>query len=285
MNRVGFAARVSVSTQRLRRALSPTERGWMLPLYQILFGVALLAVWEFVSGRYIDPFWFSKPSHIWALFLQEIQNGRLLTHLQVTLSETFTGFPLGALSGLTAGFLLGRWTTLAQIVDPYILGVYGIPRIALAPLFIVWFGIGPLSKIMLVAMVVFFLTFFNTYAGVRSVGPELINVARVMGANERKILLKVILPASSPWIFTGLKMSVPYSLVGALVGEFMASNKGLGYMIMLKSNLFDTTGVLVGILTIMIIVILLNSVLNRVERHVLRWRPQEGERRSTTGGW
>ncbi len=157
-----------------------------------------------------------------------------------------------------------------------------MPRIALAPLFIIWFGIGPLSKIMLVILMVFFLTFFNTYAGVRSVGPDLKNVARVMGANERQVLLKIVIPAASPWIFTGLKVSVPYSIVGAIVGEFMASSRGLGYAIMLHSNTFNTKGVLVGILIIMTIVLILNGIINRVENHVLRWRPQE-ERRATPG--
>ncbi len=256
--------------------------GWRVTGYRLLFVLVLLAAWEYSSGRFFDGFWLSKPTEVARAFWVELQSGKLGVNLGVTLSETFIGFPFGAAAGLIAGFLFGRWTTLAQVLDPIILGLYGVPRIALAPLFIIWFGIGALSKIMLVLLMVFFLTFFNTYAGVRSVSPELKNVARVMGANESQVLLKIVIPAASPWIFTGLKVSVPYSLVGAIVGEFMASSKGLGYAIMLHSNTFNTKGVLVGILVIMGVVIALNSILNKVENHVLRWRPQE-DRRATPG--
>lgn len=265
----------------MTKPLGDTE-ALRVSLYRLLLVLVLLVAWEYSSGRYFDAFWFSKPTDIARASWVEFQSGRLGTDLGVTLSETSLGFPIGAAAGVVAGFVLGRWITLAQVIDPLILGLYGVPRIALAPLFIIWFGIGPLSKIMLVMLMVFFLTFFNTYAGVRSVGPDLKNVARVMGANERQVLLKIVIPAASPWIFTGLKVSVPYSIVGAIVGEFMASSRGLGYAIMLHSNTFNTKGVLVGILIIMTIVLILNGILNRMENHVLRWRPQE-ERRATPG--
>ncbi len=265
----------------MRKPLAEAQ-GVRVLVYRLLFVLVVLVSWEYSSGRYFDAFWFSRPTDIARAFWLEVQSGRLGTNLGVTLQETFLGFPIGAAAGMITGFLLGRWTTLAQVLDPIILGLYGVPRIALAPLFIIWFGIGPLSKIMLVVLMVFFLTFFNTYAGVRSVAPDLKNVARVMGANERQVLLKIVIPAASPWIFTGLKVSVPYSLVGAIVGEFMASSRGLGYAIMLHSNTFNTKGVFVGILIIMVIVIMLNGVLNKLEGYVLRWRPQE-ERRATPG--
>ena len=185
------------------------------------------------------------------MYLYEvISDGSIFGHLAITLYETFTGFFIGAICGIGLGFLLGQRETLAQIIDPYIVAFNGIPRIALAPLFIIWFGIGPTSKVVLVVIVVFFLTFFNTYAGIKGVDAELKNILRIMGATERQILMKVTVPAIVPWITTGLKISVPYAIVGAVVGEFIAASKGLGYLINYNTSLFSTTGALGGILVL-----------------------------------
>ena len=154
----------------------------------------------------------------------------------------------------------------------------GIPRIALAPLFIIWFGIGPNSKVVLVVIVVFFLTFFSTYSGVKGVDIELRNVLRIMGATERQILVKVTIPSTIPWIATGLKISVPYALVGAIVGEFIAASKGLGYLINYQTSLFSTTGALGGILIVAAIVVLSSEAINWAEAYLLRWRPREEAR-------
>lgn len=161
------------------------------------------------------------------------------------------------------------------MLDPYIVALNGIPRIALAPLFIIWFGIGPNSKVVLVVMVVSFLTFFSTFSGIKGVDVELQNLLRIMGATERQVLLKITIPATVPWILTGLKLSVPYALVGAVVGEFVAADKGLGYLINYNTSLFSTTGALGGILVLAAVVIVCNEALNRAESRLLRWRPRE----------
>jgi NitT/TauT family transport system permease protein len=155
----------------------------------------------------------------------------------------------------------------------------GIPRIALAPLFIIWFGIGPTSKVILVISVVFFLTFFNTFAGVKGVDAELKNVLRIMGASERQILMKVTLPAIVPWITTGLKIALPYAIVAAVVGEFIAASKGLGYLINYNTSLFSTTGALGGILILALVVVVCNEGISRAESYLLRWRPREEKKR------
>jgi len=154
-------------------------------LYRLLFGLFLVTLWEVSSGRFIDPFWISSPSLVFGYLWEVISDGSLFGHLAITLYETFTGFFIGALAGIGFGFLLARKETLAQVLDPFIVAFNGIPRIALAPIFIIWFGIGPNSKIILVVIVVFFLTFFNTYSGVKGVDLELKNILRVMGASER----------------------------------------------------------------------------------------------------
>jgi NitT/TauT family transport system permease protein len=250
-----------------------------LYLYRLLFGLALLALWEISSGRWIDPFWVSSPSRVFGYLYEVTADGSIFGHLGITLYETFAGFFIGAICGIGLGFLLGQRETLAQIIDPYIVAFNGIPRIALAPLFIIWFGIGPTSKIVLVVIVVFFLTFFNTYAGIKGVDTELKNILRIMGASERQILLKVTVPSIVPWITTGLKISVPYAIVGAVVGEFIAASKGLGYLINHNTALFSTTGALGGILILALVVVVCNEAINRAEAYLLRWRPRD-ERKS-----
>ncbi|MBI2368948.1 MAG: ABC transporter permease [Deltaproteobacteria bacterium] len=243
--------------------------------YRVLFGLAVMAFWEYSADRLISSFWVSSPSRIGRYLLEVILDGSIFDHLQITLVETLIGYVVGASVGVATGFLLARIETVAMVLDPYIIAFYGIPRIALAPLFIIWFGIGMLSKVILVITVVFFLTFFNTYSGVKGVDPELKNILRVMGAREYQIMMKITVPSTVPWIMAGLKISVPYALVGAVVGEFIAASKGLGYLIQYNSNLFNTTGAMAGIIILAVIVVVGNEIINRVENYILRWRPRE----------
>ena len=252
------------------------RREWLrLLAWRLAFGLTALAVWELATGRFIDPFWFSSPSRIVRHLIDWIREGSLFGHLIVTLRETFLGFVLGSLSGIIVGVLLSRLDFIAKVLDPFIVAVNGIPRVALAPLFIIWFGIGELSKIVLASTLTFFITFYATFSGLRAVEPAYREIARVMGASERQIFFKVNLPAASPWIVSALKVGVPFSLIGAIIGEFMAASRGLGYMIQLNTNQFDTTGAVTGILGLMVCVMLFNGALNRLERYVLRWRPRE----------
>jgi len=244
-------------------------------LYRVLFGLALLGLWEGASGRLIDPFWISSPTKVFAYLAEVTRDGSIFAHAAVTLYEAVVGFVIGSIAGIGLGFLLAGRPTLAAVLDPYIVALNGIPRIALAPLFIIWFGIGPNSKVVLVVMVVSFLTFFSTFSGIKGVDVELKNLLRIMGATERQVLLKITIPATVPWILTGLKLSVPYALVGAVVGEFVAADKGLGYLINYNTSLFSTTGALGGILVLAAVVIVSNEVLNRAESRLLRWRPRE----------
>ena len=245
---------------------------WKLMASRAALAVFLLSVWEYGTGRWFDAFWFSSPLRIADYFITWLQDD-LVHHLVITLRETFIGYTAGTLAGITFGALLARFEFAAKLLDPFILALNGIPRIALAPLFIIWFGIGEPSKIVLASMLSFFLCFYATLSGLRSVDPAYISIARVMGASERQTFLKVVLPAASPWIITAMKVSVPFALVGAIVGEFMAATAGLGFKIQLFTAQFDTTGAVTGIFVLMLVVIMFNTVLNRVEAHVLRWRP------------
>ena len=250
--------------------------GWRYRLRLGLARLALLlvslAVWQAVSGTLVDSFWISRPSDILQKLLRWIETGVLWYEISITLEEMVVGFLIGALAGLAVGFVLGRSDFLARLLDPFILAIYSLPKIALAPLFILWFGIDLKPKIVLAAVVVFFLVFYNTYAGVRDVDVDLINTVRIMGGNRLQVLRFIVLPSALTWIFTGLKISIPYALIGAVVGEIMASNRGIGYLIEGSAGQFDTAGVFAALLLLMLVATVLNELLNRSESVLLRWK-------------
>ena len=231
-----------------------------------------LSLWEFVSGRWVKPFWISSPSGIWAQLMAWVDSGDLWMHIEITMTETILGFVFGAASGIAVGLSLGLNKRMAAVLDPFIIAFYSLPKIALAPLFILWFGVGLLSKIVLSTFVVFFLVFYNTYAGTLAVEQELVDVLRLMGATRWQIVRKVILPSVLLWIFTGMKISVPYALIGAVVGEMMASNKGLGYLIQASAGQYDTAGVFAALFVLMIIATGLHEMLKQSEKLMLRWK-------------
>jgi NitT/TauT family transport system permease protein len=257
-----------------------------LAFYRIGFGLFVLAVWQLGadphsflarnfpnSFPFADEYYVSTPVKIAKQLYEITTSGELFVHFWGTMLNTFLGYAIGAVVGIGLGFVLAEFEVVAKILEPYIMALNGVPRIAYAPLFIVWFGIGMQSKVVLVLTIVFFLTFINTYSGIRGVSLDLVNIARVMGGTKFKIMLKVVMPGASPWIISGLKVSVPFALVGAIVGEFIAASEGLGFLLQLYMNLYNTTGVILIILILMLVVMLLNILLNWLESHLLRWRP------------
>jgi NitT/TauT family transport system permease protein len=261
--RVGHDVVANAHAERLR-----------IVAWRVAITVVGLALWEAVSGRWVKPFWISSPSAIWAQLAAWIESGDLWLHMEITLTETVAGFGLGAVSGIGVGLALGLNKRLAAVLDPFIIAFYSLPKIALAPLFILWFGVGLASKIVLATFVVFFLVFYNTYAGTLAVEQELVDVLRLMGATRGQIVRKVILPSVLLWIFTGMKISVPYALIGAVVGEMMASNKGLGYLIQASAGQYDTSGVFAALFVLMIIATGLHALLKQSERLMLRWKEE-----------
>jgi NitT/TauT family transport system permease protein len=228
-----------------------------------------------LSGWAFDSFWLSQPSEIAAYLWGSILSGQLLSDMMLTFQATAYGYVLGALAGLFIGLLLAQSETVAMVLRPYIMAIYGIPRIALAPIFILWFGIALTSKVMMAAMMTFMLVFFNTYEGVRAADVDLKNVARVLGASRWKLFMHVTLPNASPWIIAGLRISIPQALVAAVVAEFIASIGGLGYRLMETTSSLNTPGTMAGILVLMVVVMVLNTILDRGESYLLRWRPKD----------
>lgn len=243
--------------------------------WRLVAVVVWLGSWELASGTLIDPFFSSSPSEIGVRVWEWAVSGYIWVHLRATLQEMGLGLLAGSILGILMGFVLGRSETLASIADPFITALYSLPKLALAPLFILWFGIGLLSKVVLVGLIVFFLVFFNTYAGVRDVDRLYINALRIMGGNRRDVYTKVILPSSSVWVFTGLKLAIPYALIGAIVGELISSSQGLGFIINNASSFFDTTGVLAGLVYVAVISISINSMVGALERRLMVWKTND----------
>jgi NitT/TauT family transport system permease protein len=271
------ATAVPVSAEpRKRRKPSAFRIGGGFSVYagRIIGTAILFALWEFGSGRLFDAFYFSKPSLIFLKIFSELGTASFYHDLAVTAEEMAIGYTIGAGGGVALGVVLARWEYVADVLSPFLLALNSIPRIALAPMLIVWFGIGIASKIFLGATLVFFITFFNTLSGVRGVDRALCDVARVQGATQWQIFTKVMLPAASSWILTGMKMSLPFSLVGVILGEFLVSSEGLGYRLNAYSTGYDTTGALAIIFVMMIIMLGLTAAVDAIEARILRWRPK-----------
>lgn len=241
-------------------------------LWRLVMLVVFIGCWQALSGPVLDPFYISEPSEIARRLGEWLGDGTIASNLYATMEATIVGFVLGALAGIGVGFFLGRAVLVARVVDPFIIAVYSLPKVALAPLFILWFGIGMTSKIMLAATIVFFLVFYNTYAGVRAVDRELVDVVRLMGGSGRDVLRRVVMPSSATWIFNGLKISVPYALIGAVVGELTASDRGIGFVLKRASGTFDTAGVFASLVILMVVATILNQLVVYSERRVDRWR-------------
>ena len=257
----------SRSAGRSKRAV-----GVIVVRFAIIGGFLLL--WQIASGPWIEPFLISSPSRIFSSLIAGFQTGDLLQHTWVTFVEIAIGFPVGAIAGISLGYAFGRSKLLAEIFEPIIIALNGIPRTALAPLFIVWLGISLWSKVGVVFLLTFFLNFFNTYTGMRQMDQEYVDLARLMGVKGWKLTFKVIFPAISPYVFTGIRTSIPFAVIGAIVGEFVASTEGLGYFIRMSAGIFKTADVFVGIIVLMIMVIIIDRIAEMIERRALRWQTQ-----------
>lgn len=244
--------------------------GWL----QLAVGVIILLSWEI--GFFITKSnWISPPSAI-VLRISRWLGGDLYVHLGTTLAELFIGLSIGAVAGVVMGLILGRAGFIAEILRPLIFAIYSVPLISLSPLFIMFFGMDMMPKIVLVALVVFFLIFFNTFSGAQSVDEELISAADLMGSNSVEKFRKVILPACLVWIIGGLNISLPYALVATITGEMLAARKGIGFMLSQSASQYDITGVYAILFILMILGLGLNEAMSRIEGWLLRWRPREG---------
>lgn len=256
-----------------RARVGARRKWWTVRLGQIALGVAAIIGWAYASGRWIDPLFVSTPRAVFDELVALVRSGQLARHLGITLAEVLAGYAAGALAGLVAAFAIFQLPTLGLLLEPYVVALYAVPRIALAPLIIMWFGIGFLPKIVLGGTLVFFLVFMNALAGFRTVSPGLIGVVRVMGASSHQVLTKVVLWTAMPYLLATLRTSLPSAVIGVIIAEFISANRGLGYLISAMSSQFNTAGVFAGILSLMVVVATLNTLASTLERRLLRWQP------------
>jgi NitT/TauT family transport system permease protein len=268
-----------------RRAPSRfTLRFFQLALLATLFGFwhlmttpGLLPLFMFDNDRQA-AFFFGEPlkvlARIWTWFVVDAD---IYRHLAVTLVETLLAFGIGSVLGLAGGLWLALSPLASAILEPYIKAMNAMPRIILAPIFAVWFGLGIASKVALGVTLVFFIVFFNVYQGVKEVSPVVLANARMLGASPRQLLRHVYLPSATSWVFSSLHTSVGLAFVGAVVGEYLGSSQGVGYLILQAEGSFDINTVMAGILVLTIFALLLDAAVGRVEKRLMKWQPKSGE--------
>ncbi len=251
-------------------------------ILQVLLLLFLVLGWEFsVRLGWVDAFFFSKPSDIATRIAEWFRSGEIYGHLWITLWETLLAFVIGTVFGVVMGLWLALAPTASAVLDPFIKAMNSIPRVILAPIFTLWFGLGVASKVALGVTLVFFVAFFNTYQGIKEVNPVVLANARMLGASGRELLRHVYLPSAASWIFSSLRTSIGFAVIGAVVGEYLGAAKGLGYLISQAEGVFDTTGVFAGMVVLAVFVVLLDWVVSRVEARLLVWRPAPGQEGGT----
>ena len=267
--------------------------GWLrLRAFQVLLFVLLLVIWYVLTSPTLLPpiyfteanqaaFFFGEPVKVFARLLQWFVSGEIYEHLWVTLVETLLAFLIGTVSGVVIGLWLALSPTASAVLDPYIKAVNAMPRVILAPIFFVWFGLGIGSKVALGVTLVFFIVFFNVYQGVREVSPVVLANARMLGANPRQLLRHVYVPSAMSWVFASLHNSVGLAFVGAVVGEYLGSAKGVGYLIHQAEGFFDMNTVVAGILLLTAFALLLDWAVGLAEKRLMVWQPRTIETERT----
>jgi NitT/TauT family transport system permease protein len=260
-----------------------------LRLWRTLLLLGIFAFWYGMTQPGLLPnfmfdndrqaaFFFGEPlkvmGRIWAWF---VGDANIYTHLGVTLIETLLAFVVGASLGLAGGLWLALSPLASAILEPYVKALNSMPRIILAPIFAVWFGLGIASKVALGVTLVFFIVFFNVYQGVKEVSPVILANARMLGASPRQLLRHVYLPSATAWVFSSLHTSVGLAFVGAVVGEYLGSSQGVGYLILQAEGTFDINTVMAGILVLTAFALLLDALVGRVEKRLMKWQPRAGE--------
>ena len=269
------------------RSLRPNERN--LRLWQLAVLLAVFAIWHALTAPgLIPPFMFDNDRQAAFFFGEPLKiigrigawffvNADIYRHLGVTLLETALAFVIGTALGLGFGLWLALSPLAAAIFDPYIKALNSMPRVILAPIFAVWFGLGVASKVALGVTLVFFVVFFNVYQGVKEVSPNVLANARMLGANPRQLLRHVYLPSAMSWVFSSLHTAVGLAFVGAVVGEYLGSSQGVGYLILQAEGAFDINTVMAGILVLTAFALALDALVGVAEKRLMKWRPMAGE--------
>lgn len=252
-----------------------SSRVWAVlkfPVLRLLVAVVFLAIWQAASGRIVDKFWISTPVEVAESLVDLLQTHTFWVALEYTMYSAIAGLIIGSLLGIVLGLLLASNATIDRVMSPFATLANTIPRFALAPLFIVYFGIGPESKIILVISLVVFVLMMNTYAGRQSVDKDLHALLTVLGAKRRQVYMKLYLPTIIPWIFAGLHLSLAYALASTVVGEMIGAQYGLGVLISQESGLYNLRGVFAVLVVLAVVAVILDLIISTAERRLLAWR-------------
>src|SRR5262249_42035123 len=253
---------------------------------QVLVAVVAIALWHVLTTvpifgtLVLPPFFFSNPGDVAARVVTWFVTGTIWRHLWITLVEALLAFALGSIGGVLIGFWFARQPLIAAVFDPYVKMINALPRVVLAPIFALWLGLGIWSKVALGVTLVFFIVFFNVYQGVKEVSPTVLANARMLGMSEHQLMRHVYWPSALSWMFSSLHTSVGFAVVGAVVGEYLGSAAGLGYLIQQAEGVFDVAGVFAGMLVLAAFVIAIDAVVSLVERRLLVWRPVTADTRT-----
>jgi ABC-type nitrate/sulfonate/bicarbonate transport system permease component len=239
---------------------------------RILVGIVLIALWQ-LGSWVLGAYWLSTPWATLSRFATSIWSGEMIRQAGYTVEEAALGAVIGAVPAIILPFALRRLPSVVSVLDPFMIGGYGLPKLALAPLFILWFGIGIESKIAVVVSIVFFIEYYATLSGVRALDAKLVQMAQLVGANERQVARHVVFPSAVPNIFAGLRISLPIGIAVAVVTELISSNRGLGYLVQMGAMNFDITQVFAAILGATVLVLAVGYAVDGTERLLLRWRP------------
>jgi NitT/TauT family transport system permease protein len=252
---------------------------------QVLVAIVAIALWQVLAtvpvfGRmWLPPFFFSTPLAVGSQIVDWFATGVIWKHLGITLLESLLAFAIGSFLGVAVGFWFARKALVAAVFDPYVKMANALPRVVLAPIFALWLGLGIWSKVALGVTLVFFIVFFNVYQGVKEVSTTVRDNARMIGMNEGQLMRHVYWPSAMSWMFSSLHTSVGFAVVGAVVGEYLGSAAGLGYLIQQAEGVFDVAGVFAGMFVLSAFVILIDIFVSMVERRLLVWRPNAAEAR------
>ncbi|SCD39508.1 NitT/TauT family transport system permease protein [Streptomyces sp. BpilaLS-43] len=267
-------------TRAQARARAARNRRITVYSTRVLLLIALLGLWEWLArSAVIDPFNFSMPSKIWDQIVRWATDGTpqgtLWEQIWYTLYEALVGWIIGVVAGVILGIALGRVRFLSDVLGPYIKVLNALPRIVLAPIFLIWFGLGPASKIASAVVLVFFPVFFNAFQGAREVDRNLVANARILGASNRQVTFQVVIPSATSWIFTSLHVSFGFALIGAIVGEYIGATKGLGLLVSASQGTFNAAGVYAAMVILAVVALLAEALLSFLERSLFRWKPAD----------
>ncbi|MFC9619338.1 ABC transporter permease [Streptomyces sp. NPDC056930] len=275
-------AAVTKTERSQARARAARNRKYLVLGSRVAVLLVVIGLWEWLARTaVIDPFNFSMPSKIWdqirTWVVDGTAQGSLWEQIWYTLYEALLGWVIGVIAGVLLGIALGRVRFAADVLGPYIKVLNALPRIVLAPIFLIWFGLGPASKVASAVVLVFFPVFFNAFQGAREVDRNLVANSRILGASNRQVTLQVVIPSATSWIFTSLHVSFGFALIGAIVGEYIGATKGLGLLVAASQGTFNAAGVYAAMVILAIVALLAEGLLTFLEKRLFRWKPADAD--------